>query len=64
MDTAEGRRITDFVCLFRSTRAAMSNAHFEALSRVVRTMHACPRCEKVYDVGTLEREECDLSMRA
>eukprot|EP00969_Alexandrium_andersonii_P060379 2658997-Alexandrium_andersonii.AAC.1 len=37
-------------------------ACFEALRRVLRMMHTCPKCEKVYPVGTAECYECRLSM--
>eukprot|EP00969_Alexandrium_andersonii_P038010 1666015-Alexandrium_andersonii.AAC.1 len=35
---------------------------FEALRRVLRMMHTCSKCEKVYPVGTDECFECALSM--
>eukprot|EP00969_Alexandrium_andersonii_P117195 5183310-Alexandrium_andersonii.AAC.1 len=35
MDTAQGRRSTGVVCVFRSVRSATSNARYEALRRIV-----------------------------
>eukprot|EP00969_Alexandrium_andersonii_P184461 8149538-Alexandrium_andersonii.AAC.1 len=39
-----------------------SEACFEALRRVLRMMHTCPKCELVLPVGTTECHECRLSV--
>eukprot|EP00969_Alexandrium_andersonii_P287139 12693605-Alexandrium_andersonii.AAC.1 len=39
-----------------------SEACFEALRRVFRMMHMCPKCELVLTVGATECPECGLSM--
>eukprot|EP00969_Alexandrium_andersonii_P308006 13614573-Alexandrium_andersonii.AAC.1 len=46
MGTAQGRRVSDVVCVFRSTRVATTEVRHNALRRIVRVVHACPRCEK------------------
>eukprot|EP00969_Alexandrium_andersonii_P006124 266108-Alexandrium_andersonii.AAC.1 len=38
-----------------------SEVRFEALRRVLRTMHTCPKCELVLPVGATECHECRLS---
>eukprot|EP00969_Alexandrium_andersonii_P160937 7112591-Alexandrium_andersonii.AAC.1 len=64
MDTAQGRRVSDVICVFRSTRAAATGARYGAPRRIVRMMHACPRCQKVCPAGTVERDERSLSTQA
>eukprot|EP00969_Alexandrium_andersonii_P372509 15481886-Alexandrium_andersonii.AAC.1 len=43
-------------------RSDESEACFEALRRVFRMMHMCPKCELVLTVGATECPECGLSM--
>eukprot|EP00969_Alexandrium_andersonii_P345497 15271556-Alexandrium_andersonii.AAC.1 len=53
--SAQGRRISDAIRVFCSTRAATTEVCYSALRRIARVTHACPTCEKVHPAGT---DEC------